>query len=78
MHRGYAIYRDGDYFGRDVNLAARVVARSQGGEVLITDAVREAVERLGHLSFEDIGQVKLKGFTEPHTLSRATQSGSEG
>jgi adenylate cyclase len=77
IHRGYAIYRDGDYFGRDVNLAARVVARSRGSEVLITDAVREAVEGLEHLSFEDIGQVKLKGFTEPHSLSRATQAHPE-
>jgi adenylate cyclase len=74
IHRGYAIYRDGDYFGRDVNLAARVVARARGGEVLISDAVREVVERLDHLAFEDIGQVKLKGFTEPHVLSRATQA----
>jgi adenylate cyclase len=77
IHRGYAIYRDGDYFGREVNLAARVVARSRWGEVLITDAVREAVEGLERLSFEDIGQVKLKGFTEPHSLSRATQAHPE-
>jgi adenylate cyclase len=74
MHCGYAIYRDGDYFGRDVNLAARVVARSRGGEVIITDAVRERVEHLDHLAFEDIGQVKLKGFSEPRTLSRAMQA----
>jgi adenylate cyclase len=74
IHRGYAIYRDGDYFGRDVNLAARVVARARGSEVLITDAVREAVEGLRHLEFEDIGQVKLKGFNEPHLLSRAMQA----
>jgi adenylate cyclase len=77
LHRGAAIYRDGDYFGRDVNLAARVVARARGGEVLITDAVRDAVEPLDHLAFEDIGQVKLKGFTEPRTLSRATQASPE-
>jgi adenylate cyclase len=73
LHRGCAIYRDGDYFGRDVNLAARVVARARGGEVLVSDAVRETVEELDHLSFEDIGQVKLKGFSEPRVLSRALQ-----
>ena len=78
LHSGYAIYRDGDYFGRDVNLAARVVARARGGEVIVTDTVRREVDRLDHLAFEDIGQVKLKGFTEPRVLSRATQAPAEG
>jgi adenylate cyclase len=68
------IYRDGDYFGRDVNLAARVVARARGGEVLITDSVLEAIRDTGHLVFEDIGEVKLKGFDEPTRLSRASQA----
>ena len=74
VHRGAAIYRDGDYFGRDVNLTARVVARAGGGEVLLTDAVRETAERLDHLHLEDVGQVKLKGFNEPRVLARATQA----
>jgi adenylate cyclase len=74
MHSGMAIYRDGDYFGRDVNLAARVVARSRGGEVIVTDAVREVVEKADHLAFEDIGTVKLKGFGDPERLSRVTQA----
>ena len=74
LHCGAAIYRDGDYFGREVNLAARVVARARGGEVLITDSVRELVGRLAHLEFEDIGQVKLKGFSEPRMLSRAMRA----
>jgi adenylate cyclase len=77
LHRGCAIYRDGDYFGRDVNLTARVVARARGGEVLVSDAVRETVEQLHHLSFEDIGQVKLKGFSDPRGLSRAVQTEDE-
>ena len=74
LHSGAAIYRDGDYFGREVNLAARVVARARGSEVLITDAVRDVVDRCDHLEFEDIGQVKLKGFSEPRLLSRAMQA----
>ena len=39
IHYGATLYRDGDYFGREVNLASRVVARARGGEVLVTDAV---------------------------------------
>jgi adenylate cyclase len=71
VHYGTTLYRDGDYFGRDVNLASRVVARARGGEVLVTDGVTSAVSDSAHLSFEEIGQVKLKGFAEPRRLCRA-------
>jgi adenylate cyclase len=71
IHQGPVIYRDGDYFGRDVNLTSRVVARARGSEVLVTDSVVEAVGGSDHLAFEGIGTVKLKGFDEPRSLFRA-------
>jgi adenylate cyclase len=71
VHVGTTLYRDGDYFGREVNLASRVVARARGGEVLVSDSVVDAVRGVSHLSFEGIGQVKLKGFDEPRQLCRA-------
>jgi len=71
IHQGVTLYRDGDYFGRDVNLAARVVARARGGEVLVTNAVTGQVSESDHLEFEDIGEVKLKGFDQPAVLCRA-------
>jgi adenylate cyclase len=71
VHFGTTLYRDGDYFGRDVNLTSRVVARARGGEVLVSDSVVEAVGSSSHLTFEPIGQVKLKGFEEPRQLCRA-------
>jgi adenylate cyclase len=73
MHYGAAIYRDGDYFGREVNLASRVVARARGGEVLVTDGITEAVRSGEGVAFEGIGHVKLKGFDEPRELCRASQ-----
>ena len=72
LHYGGALYRDGDYYGREVNLVSRVVARARGGEVLVTDAIKDAVQEAGHLSFEGIGTVKLKGFDEPAQLFRAS------
>ena len=66
VHVGSALYRDGDYYGRAVNLAARVGARATGGEVLVTREVKEAAGR--HLSFQPIGEVKLKGFDEATAL----------
>jgi adenylate cyclase len=71
LHSGTTLYRDGDYFGREINLASRVVARARGGEVLVTDSVVEAVRGVPHLVFEPIGQVKLKGFDQPRQLCRA-------
>jgi adenylate cyclase len=66
MHYGETLYRDGDYYGREVNQAARVAARSAGGEVVCT---RPVVEHGGpHLEFERIGEVRLKGFSEPTEL----------
>ena len=70
IHSGVALYRDGDYYGRDVNLAARVVARARGGEVLVSDAVMDEIRDDDHLQFENIGQVKLKGFDQPRSLCR--------
>jgi adenylate cyclase len=66
VHAGDTLYRDGDYYGRAVNLASRVGARAAGGEVLVTDAVVEAAG--AHLGFEPIGEVELKGFSETTEL----------
>ncbi len=72
IHQGLTLYRDGDYYGRAVNLAARVGARAAGGEVLVT---RPLVEAAGsHLAFEHIGDVKLKGFSESTELFLARQA----
>jgi len=75
IHYGYALYRDGDYYGRDVNIASRVAARSAGGEVLVT---RPVVEHAGsHLEFERIAEVKLKGFSHATEIFIARAGGDE-
>lgn len=68
IHYGAALYRDGDYYGWDVNLAARVVARARASEVLVSQAVRDALGDRPELEFEPIGAVRLKGFAEPMPL----------
>ena len=68
IHSGAAVYRDGDYFGGQVNLAHRVVNRALAGEVMVTDQVIEAIAGNDRLSFEPIGQVSLKGFPVPTDL----------
>jgi adenylate cyclase len=73
IHSGVALYRDGDYYGRDVNIASRVAARSAGGEVLVTRPVVEAAD--SHLEFERIAEIKLKGFNDPTEIFVARQAG---
>ena len=70
IHFGETLYRDGDYYGREVNQASRVAARAAGGEVLVTRPVVEQAR--DHLVFDRIGEVRLKGFTEPTELFVAT------
>ena len=68
LHFGRAVYRDGDYFGGDVNLAHRVVNRALGGEVLVTAAVADAIGPSAYLEFGPIGEVDLPGFPAPVEL----------
>jgi adenylate cyclase len=72
LHQGPALFRDGDYYGRAVNLASRVGARAAGGEVLITRPLVDAGGR--HLEFDRIGEVKLKGFRESTELFLARRA----
>jgi adenylate cyclase len=76
VHYGNALYRDGDYYGRDVNIASRVAARAGAGEVLVT---RPVVERAKpDLEFDRIAEVRLKGFSESTEVFIARQrNGSE-
>jgi adenylate cyclase len=68
IHCGDAVYRDGDYFGSQVNLVHRVVNRALAGEVLVTDTVADAIAEREGLELEAIGQVKLEGFPAPTEL----------
>jgi adenylate cyclase len=73
IHAGSVLYRDGDYFGRAVNLASRVGARAAGREVLVTRDVVDAAP--SQLDFQRIGEVRLKGFAKPTELYLARAKG---
>jgi adenylate cyclase len=73
LHCGLALYRDGDYYGRAVNLASRVGARAAGGEVLVTEPVASAAGP--HLALQPIGEVRLKGFSAATKLYQAQGRG---
>jgi predicted ATPase len=62
IHAGVVQDRDGDYFGPDVNRAARIMSIAHGGQMLVSAAVAELVRnRLpGELSLRDLGAVRLR------------------
>jgi len=53
--------------GPAVNLAARIAAKAEGGEILASDVVRQLVAGKGFL-FADRGEVALRGFEDPVRL----------
>jgi adenylate cyclase len=74
LHAGPVVFQDGDYFGRTVNLAARIAAHAGPGQVLVSDqVVAECAD--GAVAFEPIGPVPLKGVADPVSLHRATRAG---
>jgi adenylate cyclase len=68
IHYGEVLYRDGDYYGREVNQAARVVARAAGGEVLVTRPVADVAGGFDGLQLHRVGEVALKGFSDATEL----------
>src|SRR2546421_372566 len=73
IHYGEALYRDGDYYRREVNQASRVVARAAGGEGLVTRPVVDMASGTDGVRFERIGEVGLQGFREPTELFTASR-----
>jgi adenylate cyclase len=65
IHAGPVVYQEGDYFGRTVNLAARIADYARPDEVLVSQEVVDAADA-APVSFVEIGPVELKGV--PGTL----------
>ena len=72
LHAGPVVFQDGDYFGRTVNLAARIAAHAGPGQVLVSDEVVAECAG-GPVAFEPIGPVPLKGVAAPVPLHRASR-----
>jgi adenylate cyclase len=64
---GTVVVQGGDYFGRTVNLAARIAARADAGQVLVSQSVVESASPEG-VSFVELGELRLEGFARPVRL----------
>ena len=63
VHAGPVLFQDGDYFGRTVNVAARIADYARPGEVVVSQAVVDIGAAPG-VRFTEIGTVELKGVSE--------------
>lgn len=73
MHSGPLTRRGADLVGNTVNIAARIVDVAGPGEVLVSNAVEQAVRArpAPAYQFEQLGPVIMKGVPEPIPLFRA-------
>ena len=65
---GRFVVRDGDVYGNVVNLASRIAAHAQAGEVLLP--IDDAKLLLDPADWHDAGEAALKGLPHPIALAR--------
>jgi adenylate cyclase len=74
VNAGPVVVQEGDYFGRTVNVAARIADYAAPREVLVSEPAREAAATADAIAFELVGDVALKGVPRPVRLHRAVRS----
>ena len=62
LHTGEMIKEGDDFFGKHVNLAARIAAQADGGEILVSSLLRELTASGGDIDFGEPRSVELKGL----------------
>ena len=76
IHWGNVLYREGDYLGSTVNLAARLAAEAGRHELLVSDAVRKEAAGLPRVNFVPVGARRLKGVMDTVELFAARKAGA--
>jgi adenylate cyclase len=70
---GPVVVQGGDYFGRTVNLAARIAAHAGAGQVLVSQSVADSAASAG-VRYLELGELSLKGFARPVPLLEARRA----
>jgi class 3 adenylate cyclase len=63
-HTGEVLYREGDYVGTNINIAARVAALAERGQFAVTASTRRAADINANLRYDPLGPHHLKGIPE--------------
>jgi adenylate cyclase len=73
INAGTVIAQEGDYFGRTVNIAARIADYARPREVLVSEDAKRSAS-IADVEFELIGDVPLKGVSNAVRLHKATRA----
>ncbi len=65
IHTGPAIANEGDWYGRTVNVAARLCSAAPGGEVMVSEATRDAAGKVDSLDWGQRELHWLRNVSEP-------------
>jgi adenylate cyclase len=68
IHMGTSVRRGDDLFGRNVAMAARVAGQADGGEILVSESVRDAVDDVPDIELCTPREAELKGFEGSYQL----------
>ena len=68
LHTGEAIREGEDFFGKHVNLAARIAGQARGGQILASSLLKELTQSAGEFAFGDGRAVSLKGISGKHRV----------
>src|SRR6201995_4409008 len=68
IHMGRSVRRGDDLFGRNVAMAARVADKAVGGQILVSEPVRDALRHSDDIAFDEGHEVELKGFSGSYRL----------
>src|SRR5262249_17848326 len=74
LHAGDVIREAGNVHGGAVNVAARISAKADPGEVLVSDVVRSLARTSATVSFDDRGVRRVEGVADPQPLHRVPAS----
>jgi len=75
VNAGPMIYDEGDYFGRTVNIAARIASQASADQVFVGEDARRAVTPDG-FQLVEVGKFDLKGISQPVMIYEALRSGA--
>ncbi|MBU8822781.1 adenylate/guanylate cyclase domain-containing protein [Mycolicibacterium goodii] len=73
-HTGIVLFREGDYLGATINLAARVASAGTAGQFLITRELHTAVTEGPNARFTPLPPKRLKGIPDPVHLVEVTHT----
>jgi len=77
VNAGEPIEEEDDLFGTAVTMAARIASEAAGGEVLVSDVVRQLASGKGYM-FGDRGPRSLRGFDDPVRVYELRVAESQG